>query len=501
MRNSTNPIISRRTVASFALVTAVALAAGISGDAQTPAARPARPTEPAHQRPPAMAWRLAPDDQRYSAISEKKLMEYVDVQTAMARKYRDSGHQFWGRICGTEADTENANWMMQKFREFGLADVHEQYFDLPPQWMPQSWSVVASAKGNTVSIETAQPTYLAVGTDAAGLDLEAVWVASASDADLALAKDVKGKAVFFLSTDVGSRHVGVMDNAIKRLGDRGAAAIFVIQAIPGNMRLQFYPVNSPVPTFSVGQRDGLAMRDMIALSGEPTRVKVKLDVKRVPGMKSGTVWATLPGMTDETLVVVAHRDGWFEGANDNASGVATALALAEHFSKVPKEQRQRTIVFLGTTGHHDNGAESGAWLTEHPEFFAKAAMLLNAEHTGAAQTGQNSVRMSNGGAAATWFAGGDALAGLVAKSLDAFGVVTYPQSAATPAGEIGRYFQYAPSVQVMTGGYVWHSDEETAASLSPGVLTAITRTYAKVMADSHALSLQDLRKSLRPPTR
>jgi hypothetical protein len=105
--------------------------------------------------------------------------------------------------------------------------------------------------------------------------------------------------------------------------------------------------------------------------------------------------------------------------------------------------------------------------------------------------------MSNGGAAATWFAGGSALAGLVTRALDTFGVVTYPQSLPTPAGEIGRYFQFAPAVQVMTGGFVWHSDEETAASLSPGVLAAITRAYAKVMADSNALSLQELRTSTR----
>jgi hypothetical protein len=428
-------------------------------------------------------------------------MQLVEEQSAIARRYRDKGHQFWGRICGTEADTENANWMMDKFRAIGLSDVREQYFDLPPQWLPDSWSVVASASGKTLALDTAQPTYLSVGTDGAGLDLEAVWVGMASAADLAMSKDVKGKAAFFYSTDTGSRHIGVMDNAIKRLADRGAAAIFVVQGIPGNLKTQFYPVNSPVPTFSLGQRDGLQLRDLVALSSAPTRVTVKLDVRRVPGLKSGTVWGTLPGMTDETVVVVAHRDGWFEGANDNGAGVATALGIAEYFAKIPKEERKRTIIFLGTTGHHDNGAESGAWLADHPEFFAKTAVMLNAEHTGAAQTGQNAVRMANGGAAATWFAAGDALAKIVANSLDTFGVVTYPQSAGTPAGEIGRYFQLAPSVQVMTGGFVWHSNEETAASLSPSVLAAITRTYAKVIADSNAVSLSELRQSLRPATR
>ena len=77
-------------------------------------------------------------------------------------------------------------------------------------------------------------------------------------------------------------------------------------------------------------------------------------------------------------MIVAHRDGWFEGANDNATGVATAIGLAEYFAKIPKAQRRRTIVFLGTTGHHNSTAESGAWFASHPEVFDKTALLLNA---------------------------------------------------------------------------------------------------------------------------
>src|SRR6185437_7371452 len=116
--------------------------------------------------------------------------------------------------------------------------------------------------------------------------------------DIELSRDVKGKAVFFYSTDMASRHQPISDNAIKRLGDRGAAAIFVVLGIPGNERTQFYPVNSPVPTFSVGQRDGYAMRDLIAQAGAtPVHVKVKLDVQRVPNLKSAMVWGTLPGAT------------------------------------------------------------------------------------------------------------------------------------------------------------------------------------------------------------
>src|SRR5947208_2382538 len=84
----------------------------------------------------------------------------------------------------------------------------------------------AAAGGKTLTVDTAQPTYLAVATPAGGLNVDAMWVGFGSDADIAMAPDVRGKAAFFYSTDIASRHVGVMDGAIKRLGDRGAAAIF-----------------------------------------------------------------------------------------------------------------------------------------------------------------------------------------------------------------------------------------------------------------------------------
>lgn len=486
--------------ALFAGGCAAALALCLSfGQAQNPAARAQRTPEPTHIRKSEVGWRLAPSEQQYAAIDGEHLKKYVEEICAISRRYRDAGHQFWGRITGTEADQENADWMMAKFREIGLTDVHEQVFDLPPQWIPQSWSVVATANGKTLQLDTAQPTYLAVGTPAEGLNVEAVYVGLGSDADLALSRDVKGKAVFFFSNDLASRHAPIMENAIKRIGERGAAAIFVIQGLPGNEKTQFYPVNSPVPTFSLGQKNGLEMRDFIAAAGAgEAHVKILLDVKRVPNLKSGTVWGTLPGMTDENDIVVAHRDGWFEGANDNAAGMATLLGMAEYFAKMPKEQRRRTILFAGTNGHHDNGAESGAWFAQHPEFFAKTAVLFNAEHTGGMDSAPTGGALSNAPAAYRWYGTGAKLADIIVKAMDAFGVPSFPDSSPSPPGEIGRYYHLAPSVEIINSGFVWHSDKETPETISATGLAAVTRTYAKVIADTNALELKDLRTAQMP---
>src|SRR5690349_14069944 len=393
-----------------------------------------------------LRWRLLPAEQSYLTIEGKHLKQYVEDLTAISRRYRDHGHpQFWGRITGTEADAENAQWLLEKFRGIGLSDVHEQSLDLPPQWMPASWAVTASAGGKTLALESAQPTSTSPGTPPSGLDLEAVDVALASEGDLA-GRDLRGKAVFFYSADYTSRQAPISDYAIKRIGERGAAAIFVIVGLPGNLRTQFYPVGSTVPTFSLGLQDGAAIRELIGQSrtGVAPRVKIRLDVKMVPNLKTSAVWGSLPGTSDESIYIIAHRDGWFEGAVDNGSGVATMLGLAEYFAKIPKEQRRRTIYFVGTSGHHDNFAMTGHWFADHKELFAKTALLINCEHTSAEQLiyRGNTIRRSDTTAPLRWYVGGSPqLQRIAVNAYQMFGVPTYGDPEPGAGGEIGPYYQ------------------------------------------------------------
>jgi Peptidase family M28 len=497
------------------ILIAVFSAHSAMGQAQVPATpqlpavppgAPPRPApEPAHARTAELVWNLAPADQKYASINGADLKQFVADQTAISRRYRDQGHQFWGRIIGTSADAENAQWLMDKFKEFGLSDVHEIPIDLNPQWMPQSWSVSASANGTTLNIETAQPTYLSPGTSPDGLDLEAVFVGSGSAAELNLAKDVKGKAVFFVTPDLTSRHAPTGSGSIKRIADRGAAAIFVIVPVPlSNNKTQFYPVGTQVPTFTLGQKDGFAVRDMIGQdpSGPAVHVKVKMDVQMVPNEKTGTVWGVLPGATDETVYVIAHRDGWFEGADDNAAGVATMLGMAQYFSKFPKAQRKRTIIFIGSTGHHGGPPTTGQWLSQHPEMFAKTAIIFNCEHTGLKDyvwsfSVPDAIKPTDAIGPLTWYVGGTPkLLDIASKAFDDFGVPTEADSMSAPPGDIGGIYWYAPSIQLLDTGYTWHSDHETDDTISASGLAAVARAYAKIIVETNSLPLKDLRREL-----
>src|SRR4029079_11609946 len=198
----------------FTLIVLIVLAT-VFGRAQAPAGRGAQPSAaaPAAGRgappPPPVAvfkledhflqWRLLPSEKQYESIDGKRLMETVRAVTALSRKYRDSGHpQCWGRIIGTSADAENQQWLLKKFTEIGLSDVHLQSFDMVPQWMPQSWEVIATGAGKTLTLATAQPSYGSTATTGPGLDLDVVYAGLGSEADFA-GRDVRGKAVLLFS--------------------------------------------------------------------------------------------------------------------------------------------------------------------------------------------------------------------------------------------------------------------------------------------------------------
>ncbi len=487
-----------------ALALAAAVPAGQS--VRLPAPEPAPALYPLDSA--LLQWPLTSTGRAYADVDGKRLHAYVVEQAAISRRYRDAGHpQFWGRITGTSGDDESAAWLSAHFKRIGLTDVRVQPLDLPPQWMPQSWTITAASGDITLQLDrSAEPAYGSPGTPPAGIDVDAVWAGTGSEADFA-GRDVRGKAVFMFSMPLpGSmNNTSTLEDAPKRAEKKGAAAIFEIIALPGNMRNVLYPARVGVPVFALGMEDGYAIRDLIGKAGaRPPRVHITLDVRQVPNLKSSLVWGRLPGASDETIYVMAHRDGWFDAATDNASGVATMIGLAEHFASIPAARRRRTIVFVGLDGHHnDSGGVGRMWMADHrDELFNRTALAINAEHTSTIQTyfyGER-IRRSNTYTAQLWYAGGPTrpkLQDLAIRAFREFGVSTYAEpEQAPPPGDLGRFFRFVPGVDAGDFNMYFHTDEETPDTVPWTGLEASTRAYARIIDGVNELDLKDLQ---RPP--
>jgi hypothetical protein len=460
-----------------------------------------------------LEWPLPAGEAAYGGIDGRHLHRYVEEQAAISRRYRDQGHpKFWGRIIGTSADAESADWLAKKFTSLGLSDVHVQPLDLNPQWFPQRWDVTVTAGGRTIALDTAQPDYRAAALPPGGIDVEAVYGGLGSAADFA-GKDLKGKAVFIYTM------IGMHDEAaVKRADERGAAAIFEVDMLPGNMRYQAYPSNTKAPAFTVGSDDGFAVRDLLAglAQGATAHVKATLDVEMVSNLKTALVWGTLPGATDETIYIVAHRDGWFDASGDNAGGVAAMVGLAEYYAKAPRAQRRRTMVFIGLDGHHNTGpggAVGGVWLNDpanKSKLFAKTALSINCEHPSTIQTyvrpryiAGDAVHWSNMYTAQQWYAGGPSrpeLAGIAVQAFKEFGVplLTEPNPR-PPAGDLGRLYRFTPGVATSEFFHYFHTDRETPETVPWTGLQATTRAYAKIIDEVNKRPLSAFQRPEEPP--
>lgn len=440
---------------------------------------------------------------KYASIDGHKIWAAVDEQAKIAERYRDNGHpQFWGRISGTSADAEAAQWLERKFAAAGLSDTRIQTVNyLAPQWAPKSWSVSLSDGAGSVPLASAQPSYASPDTGGKEIDLEVVSIGLGGEDEFAN-KDVRGKAVLLLKTGL-SRQIGPQD-ILKRIEAHGAAAILSTDLRGGNFTAQSYKAYTHVPSFHLGTRDGEAIR--AAIGKGAAHVKIRMEAAYESGQKSFLVWGTLPGMTDETIYMVAHRDGWFDAAGDNASGVASMIGVAEYFAKLPKAQRRRTMVFIGTDGHHSirPGEFGNEWLVANREkLFAKTALIINNEHPSVVQTHGNAAGWTDTMTPLEWFAGGPdrpQLQKLFTDAFRAFGVPLWTEpSKVPPAGDLGRFYWFLPGVVAQSNDFInMHTLEDTPANVPWTGLEAVTRAYAKLIDDVNKMPLKDLQRPAMP---
>ena len=454
-----------------------------------------------------LRWPLPAGAEQYGRIDGGELKQWVVDMAAISRRSRDAGNQYWGRIAGLDSDLQTEDWIENEFERVGLEDIERQGFELAPQWIPTAWSVEVSGADGTTTLASAHPGQDSAATPAGGLTLDPIWVGLGQEADF-LGRDVRGKAVFIHSTPrpSGLRHTAETYGATERAAERGAAAVFVVLALPGNFQVQLntalvdgrlsrLSLGSDVPIFSIGLDDGNHVREAIE-AGHPVSIDLRLSTEIRDGLECASVWGTLPGMTDETIIVMAHHDAYFEGALDNASGTAAMLGLAKYFAGLPRTERRRTLRFVSTAAHHA-GAPGALWMHDNRDtFLSDTALVLNAEHISVTQTYLYgpALRKSNTTDARRWWVfGSDTLASRVLESYQLFGVAVYHEMEPIASGDMRDVSLDAPSVQVVESPWVYHSDHDTPEYVPAAGLEAMTRAYAHIIDQVNELEIEELR--------
>lgn len=195
---------------------------------------------------------------------------------------------------------------------------------------------------------------------------------------------------------------------IKSLGAKGV--LWVSNDFPkkptdpgkGKMSLK-KATTSPITFISVSMALGHIILNMdpnnllqnltIIPTGDYT-TKIQLTIsKRTMMLQSSNVLAIIPGTDkkDEYVFITAHYDHLgvrnkeiFYGADDNGSGTAAVLQLAEAFARAKNEgfSPRRSLVFMTVSGE-EKGLLGSAFYAQHPTFpLSKTSVDLNIDMVG-----------------------------------------------------------------------------------------------------------------------
>lgn len=132
-----------------------------------------------------------------------------------------------------------------------------------------------------------------------------------------------------------------------------------------------------MPSLWVTPASGARLR---ALSESSTPVTLTVDAEFTPNTPTRTVVATLPGQSEESILLWTHIDGQ-NAIEENAT--VGMVNMMRYFARLPQSARRRSITVVMPEGHFAEQYLPGtAWMRERPSLMANAVAMVAAEHLG-----------------------------------------------------------------------------------------------------------------------
>ncbi|MFX1593152.1 MAG: M28 family peptidase [Promethearchaeota archaeon] len=172
------------------------------------------------------------------------------------------------------------------------------------------------------------------------------------------------------------------DSVYWRAFDRGALGlVLILRDYPSNINSHWGPydgVMKPIPALYVGKYDGIKVRELV--QEENAQCTIILEGFKEPSV-AHNIWGILPGNSEEMIMISTHHDSAFKGASEDGTGVAMVLAQLRAWSKVPKSERSRSLLFCLSTGHLYAGIGAEKFALKYKNTLLKNVLVdLNLEH-------------------------------------------------------------------------------------------------------------------------
>ena len=443
---------------------------------------------------------------RHASLNGSAIHADVQKIVGFSLESKAAGEFLWGRVTGKPAYDKTANWTLDELKKAGLADARLETFTARDIHLPTAGEIriVGNESFGAGSRDIALQSVMVGGAGPVNGTVTAplIYVGQGMEADL-VGRDVKGKIAVVYATPTPGLYSTYPSRRMQEMIAAGAAGAIEILAQPGNVK-SFDRDRHGCGTglcFTVGGEDGFFLHNVLGAAGKAGQtVTARLSatsetLKEVP---VANVIATVPGRTDRTVIVNAHIDGWFTAADDNASGHATMMALARYFAKQPK--LERTIVFVGSAGHHSPGANGlAAFRANHDsDYVARADFIVNLEHVAVSGLIPSLVEQQNRNfLRKTVMASSELpkqvgvsnrapfLIDLWRQGVACFGLSTQRVVDTRNPGELGRFAELpVAQTQMISAGPVYHTSGENASVIPAEGLERAARFHAYMIREA-----------------
>jgi len=304
------------------------------------------------------------------------------------RTLRELSDGFGGRLTGSPAYNQAAEWAATKFRSYGIQNVK-----LEPFAMDNGW-VRGTASGQLLT-PTSRALHLeslgwSPSTPAGGVKGEVLIVDDIlPDVVKALAPRVKGKIVII---DVGkifahgwTKVLEPLELSYKVFKDNGAVGVVFPSGDRNNVLSASDPNWGSSLLLMPGAQIGMEDFQFILRSLEKGPVTMQFELKNTTTgpMQVNNVNAEIRGseLPEEWIIIGAHLDSWDygTGAQDNGTGSVMVLDVARAIAAIGKAPR-RSIRFALWGGEEQGLLGSYAYTQAHLNEMSKCVAVLNTDN-------------------------------------------------------------------------------------------------------------------------
>ncbi len=310
------------------------------------------------------------------------------VATLASRAFAGRGYLFDGH-------TKAAEFIAAEFDAIGLSQVNDSWyqpFDLEADLFPSTPSLSIDSRELSIGID-----FLPLPGSASGStqNLEIISLNHgmyAPDQNLDdYTGELQGKIVIVdegypdsLTTTERSG-AGTTEYKAFVAASKGAAALIVAK---DNLVYGLSRDNTPIPVFEI-KRTAINNLPQFASFSSISNPNAPVQTRNVLGYLA----ANEGQLSDSLILVVAHYDhqgalgdgAFFPGANDNASGVALMLDVAEIL--VDRQDRKQDVLFVGFSGEEVGLLGSKAFIRSPPIDLDRISLLVNLDMVASAEDG------------------------------------------------------------------------------------------------------------------